>query len=214
MIPMNLMKNGVADYIVTGQWAKKAYAEAQKYGKANKIASSEDKTFSYIPDCSDLAISPDADYVYICENNTIYGTKYKKLPNTKGKTLVADVSSCFLSEPVNVSDYGIIYGGVQKNIGPAGMVISIVRDDLITDDVLPGTPTMMKFKTHADAGSLYNTPNCYCIYMCGQSVQMAEENGRTGSHETAQRKKKQNCCMISWIRASSSKEPLYRKTVL
>ena len=178
MIPMNLMKNGVADYIVTGQWAKKAYAEAQKYGKANKIASSEDKTFSYIPDCSDLPISPDADYVYICENNTIYGTKYKKLPNTKGKTLVADVSSCFLSEPVNVSDYGIIYGGVQKNIGPAGMVISIVRDDLITDDVLPGTPTMMKFKTHADAGSLYNTPNCYCIYMCGKVFKWLKKMGR------------------------------------
>ena len=177
MIPMNLMKNGVADYIVTGQWAKKAYAAAQKYGKANKIASSEDKTFSYIPDCSDLAISPDADYVYICENNTIYGTKYKKLPNTKGKTLVADVSSCFLSEPVNVSDYGIIYGGVQKNIGPAGMVISIVRDDLITDDVLPGTPTMMKFKTHADAGSLYNTPNCYCIYMCGKVFKWLKKMG-------------------------------------
>ena len=177
MIPMNLMKNGVADYIVTGQWAKKAYAEAQKYGKANKIASSEDKTFSYIPDCSDLAISPDADYVYICENNTIYGTKYKKLPNTKGKTLVADVSSCFLSESVNVSDYGIIYGGVQKNIGPAGMVISIVRDDLITDDVLPGTPTMMKFKTHADAGSLYNTPNCYCIYMCGKVFKWLKKMG-------------------------------------
>ena len=177
MIPMNLMKNGVADYIVTGQLAKKAYAEAQKYGKANKIASSEDKTFSYIPDCSDLPISPDADYVYICENNTIYGTKYKKLPNTKGKTLVADVSSCFLSEPVNVSDYGIIYGGVQKNIGPAGMVISIVRDDLITDDVLPGTPTMMKFKTHADAGSLYNTPNCYCIYMCGKVFKWLKKMG-------------------------------------
>ena len=177
MIPMNLMKNGVADYIVTGQWAKKAYAEAQKYGKANKIASSEDKTFSYIPDCSDLAISPDADYVYICENNTIYGTKYKKLPNTKGKTLVADVSSCFLSEPVNVSDYGIIYGGVQKNIGPAGMVISIIRDDMITDDVLPGTPTMMKFKTHADAGSLYNTPNCYCIYMCGKVFKWLKKMG-------------------------------------
>ena len=177
MIPMNLMKNGVADYIVTGQWAKKAYAEAQKYGKANKIASSEDKTFSYIPDCSDLPISPDADYVYICENNTIYGTKYKKLPNTKGKTLVADVSSCFLSEPVNVSDYGIIYGSVQKNIGPAGMVISIVRDDLITDDVLPGTPTMMKFKTHADAGSLYNTPNCYCIYMCGKVFKWLKKMG-------------------------------------
>ena len=177
MIPMNLMKNGVADYIVTGQWAKKAYAEAQKYGKANKIASSEDKTFSYIPDCSDLPISPDADYVYICENNTIYGTKYKKLPNTKGRTLVADVSSCFLSEPVNVSDYGIIYGGVQKNIGPAGMVISIVRDDLITDNVLPGTPTMMKFKTHADAGSLYNTPNCYCIYMCGKVFKWLKKMG-------------------------------------
>lgn len=177
MIPMNLMKNGVADYIVTGQWAKKAYAEAQKYGKANKIASSEDKTFSYIPDCSDLPISSDADYVYICENNTIYGTKYKKLPNTKGKTLVADVSSCFLSEPVNVSDYGIIYGGVQKNIGPAGMVISIIRDDLITDDVLPGTPTMMKFKTHADAGSLYNTPNCYCIYMCGKVFKWLKKMG-------------------------------------
>ena len=177
MIPMNLMKNGVADYIVTGQWAKKAYAEAQKYGKANKIASSEDKTFSYIPDCSDLPISPDADYVYICENNTIYGTKYKKLPNTKGKTLVADVSSCFLSEPVNVSDYGIIYGGVQKNLGPAGMVLSIVRDDLITDDVLPGTPTMMKFKTHADAGSLYNTPNCYCIYMCGKVFKWLKKMG-------------------------------------
>ena len=135
MIPMNLMKNKVADYIVTGQWAKKAWQEAQKYGKANKIATSEDKTFSYIPDCSDLPISEDADYVYICENNTIYGTKFKKLPNTKGKDLVADVSSCFLSEPVDVSKYAIIYGGVQKNIGPAGMVIAIVRDDLITDDV-------------------------------------------------------------------------------
>lgn len=168
MIPMNLMKNKVADYIVTGQWAKKAWLEAQKYGKANKIATSEDKTFSYIPDCSDLPISEDADYVYICENNTIYGTKFKELPNTKGKDLVADVSSCFLSEPVDVSKYAIIYGGVQKNIGPAGMVIAIVRDDLITDDVLPGTPTMMKYKTHADANSLYNTPNCYCIYICGK----------------------------------------------
>ena len=168
MIPMNLMKNKVADYIVTGQWAKKAYQEAQKYGKANKIASSEDKTFSYIPDCSDLPISEDADYVYICENNTIYGTKFKKLPNTKGKLLVSDISSCFLSEPVDVAKYGILYGGVQKNIGPAGMVIAIVREDLITEDVLPGTPTMLTYKTHADAESLYNTPNCYCIYMCGK----------------------------------------------
>ncbi|MEE0693642.1 MAG: 3-phosphoserine/phosphohydroxythreonine transaminase [Lachnospiraceae bacterium] len=177
MIPMNLMKNRVADYIVTGQWAKKAWQEAQKYGQANKIASSEDKTFSYIPDCSDLPISENADYVYICENNTIYGTKFKKLPNTKGKTLVADVSSCFLSEPVNVSDYGIIYGGVQKNIGPAGMVISIIRDDLITDDVMEFTPAMMKFKTHADAGSMYNTPNCYCIYMCGKVFKWIRRTG-------------------------------------
>lgn len=177
MIPMNLMKNKVADYIVTGQWAKKAWQEAQKYGKANKIASSEDKTFSYIPDCSDLPISEDADYVYICENNTIYGTKYKTLPNTKGKDLVADVSSCFLSEPVDVSKYAVIYGGVQKNIGPAGMVIAIVRDDLITDDVLPGTPTMMKYKTHADADSLYNTPNCYCIYICGKVFKWLKKQG-------------------------------------
>ncbi len=168
MIPMNLMKNKVADYIVTGQWAKKAYQEAQKYGKANKIASSEDKTFSYIPDCSDLPISEDADYVYICENNTIYGTKFKELPNTKGKTLVADVSSCFLSEPVDVSKYGIIYGGVQKNIGPAGVVIVIIREDLITEDVLPGTPTMLQYKIHADAQSLYNTPPAYGIYICGK----------------------------------------------
>ena len=177
MIPMNLMKNKVADYIVTGQWAKKAYQEAQKYGKVNKIATSEDKTFSYIPDCSDQPVSPDADYVYICENNTIYGTKFKTLPNTKGKTLVADVSSCFLSEPVDVTKYGIIYGGVQKNIGPAGMVISIIREDLITDEVLEGTPTMLKFKTHADAGSLYNTPNCYCIYMCGKVFKWLKKMG-------------------------------------
>ena len=177
MIPMNLMKNKAADYIVTGQWAKKAYQEAQKYGKVNKIATSEDKTFSYIPDCSDLPVSPDADYVYICENNTIYGTKFKTLPNTKGKTLVADVSSCFLSEPVDVTKYGIIYGGVQKNIGPAGMVISIIREDLITDEVLEGTPTMLKFKTHADAGSLYNTPNCYCIYMCGKVFKWLKKMG-------------------------------------
>ena len=177
MIPMNLMKNKVADYIVTGQWAKKAYQEAQKYGKANKIASSEDKTFSYIPDCSDLPISDDADYVYICENNTIYGTKFKTLPNTKGKTLVADISSCFLSEPVDVTKYGIIYGGVQKNIGPAGMVIVIIREDLITEDVLPGTPTMLTYKTHADADSLYNTPNCYCIYMCGKVFKWLKKMG-------------------------------------
>ncbi|MBQ6321264.1 MAG: 3-phosphoserine/phosphohydroxythreonine transaminase [Lachnospiraceae bacterium] len=177
MIPMNLMKHGEADYIVTGQWAKRAWQEASKYGKANKIASSEDQTFSYIPDCSNLDISENADYVYICENNTIYGTKYKQLPNTKGKPLVADVSSCFLSEPVDITKYAIMYGGVQKNIGPAGMVIAVVREDFITDNVLPGTPTMMKYKTHADAKSLYNTPNCYCIYICGKVFKWLKKNG-------------------------------------
>lgn len=191
MIPMNLMKNKVADYIVTGQWAKKAYQEAAKYGKTNKIASSEDQMFSYIPDCSDLPISEDADYVYICENNTIYGTKYKTLPNTKGKILVSDVSSCFLSEPVDVSKYGILYGGVQKNIGPAGVVIVIIREDLITEDVLEGTPTMLTYKTHADANSLYNTPPAYGIYICGKVFQWIKEmGGLTAMKERNERKAK------------------------
>ena len=177
MVPMNLMKNKVADYIITGQWAKKAWKEAQLYGKANAIASSEDATFSYIPDCSDLPISEDADYVYICENNTIYGTKFHNLPNTKGKLLVSDVSSCFLSEPVDVSKYGIIYGGVQKNIGPAGVVIVIIREDLVTEDTLPGTPTMLKYKTHADNGSMYNTPPAYGIYICGKVFKWLKARG-------------------------------------
>ena len=177
MVPMNLMKNKVADYIVTGQWAKRAWKEAQKFGKANAIASSEDATFSYIPDCADLPISEDADYVYICENNTIYGTKFKTLPNTKGKLLISDVSSCFLSEPMDVSKYGIIYGGVQKNIGPAGVVIAIIREDLITDDVLPNTPTMLQYKTHADNGSMYNTPPAYGIYICGKVFKWLKKQG-------------------------------------
>ena len=177
MVPMNLMQNGVADYIITGQWAKKAYEEARMYGKANAIASSADATFSYIPDCSDLPVSEDADYVYICENNTIYGTKYHTLPNTKGKTLVSDVSSCFLSEPVDVQKYGMIYGGVQKNVGPAGVVIGIIREDLIREDVWPGTPTMLRYKTHADNGSMYNTPPCYGIYICGKVFKWIESMG-------------------------------------
>ena len=156
-VPMNLMKNKKAGYIITGQWAKKAFAEAKLYGEAVELASSADKTFSYIPDCSDLAITDDMDYVYICENNTIYGTKFKELPNTKGVDLVADVSSCFLSEPIDVSKYAIIYGGVQKNVGPAGVVIAIIREDLITDDVLPGTPTMLKYKTQGLKLFLYGT---------------------------------------------------------
>lgn len=167
MVPINLLKNGTADYIVTGQWAKKAYQEAQKYGKINKVATSEDKTFSYIPDCSNLDISPDADYVYICENNTIYGTKFHQLPNTKGKDLVSDMSSCFLSEPVDVTKYGLIFAGVQKNVGPAGVQIVIIREDLIREDLPSWCPTMLKYKTHADNDSLYNTPPAYGIYICG-----------------------------------------------
>lgn len=177
MIPMNLMKNRVADYIITGQWAKKAYQEAKLFGKANAIASSEDKMFTYIPDLTDLPVSPDADYVYICQNNTVFGTAYHELPDTKGKDLVADISSCFLSEPIDVSKYAIVYGGVQKNIGPAGTVIVIIRDDLIRDDVLPGTPTMLKYKTHVDANSLYNTPPTYGIYICGKVFQWLKQRG-------------------------------------
>ena len=184
-VPMNLMKNKKAGYVVTGQWAKKAYQEAKMYGEAVELASSADETFSYIPDCTDLPITDDMDYVYICENNTIYGTKFKNLPDTKGKVLVSDVSSCFLSEPVDVSKYGVIYGGVQKNIGPAGMVIVIIREDLITDEVLPGTPTMLKYKTQADNDSLYNTPPCYNIYICGKVFKWLKNMG--GLSEMAKR---------------------------
>lgn len=213
-VPMNLMKNGVADYIVTGQWAKKAYQEAQKYGKAVKVASSEDKTFSYIPDCSDLPIDDDADYVYICENNTIYGTKYKKLPNTKGKTLVADVSSCFLSEPVDVTKYGVIYGGVQKNVGPAGVVIAIIREDLIPEKpAVENTPTMLAWKTQADADSLYNTPPCYGIYICGKVFKWLKKMG--GLEEMQKRNiAKAKVLYDSWTRASCSRVLSARKTVL
>ena len=208
-VPMNLMKNRVADYIVTGQWAKRAWEEAKQYGKANKIASSEDKTYSYIPDCSDLPVSADADYVYICENNTIYGTKFHTLPDTKGKDLVADVSSCFLSEPVDVSKYAVMYGGVQKNIGPAGMVIALVRDDLITDDVLPGTPTIMKYKTQADAGSLYNTPNCFCIYACGKVFRWLKDMG--GLEVMKQRNEEKAAILYEYLDSSRLFQGTVRK---
>ena len=166
MIPLNFMKNKKAGYIITGQWAKKAYKEALFVGDAVKLASSEDKTFSYIPDCANLDITDDMDYVYICENNTIYGTKFKALPNTNGKPLIADLSSCFLSEPIDVSKYGMIYAGAQKNVGPAGVVIAIIREDLIPTN--ENIPTMLSYKTHADNASLFNTPNCYGIYICGK----------------------------------------------
>lgn len=189
MIPMNLMKNKKAAYIITGQWAKKAYQEAQIYGEAVAVASSADQTFSYIPDCSDLDIPEDVDYVYICENNTIYGTKYKELPNTKGHILVSDVSSCFLSEPIDVTKYGVVYGGVQKNIGPAGVVIVIIREDLVTEDVLPGTPTMLKYKTHVENGSMYNTPPCYGIYICGKVFRWLKKMGGLSAMKELNEKK-------------------------
>ena len=208
MIPMNLMKNKVADYIITGQWAKKAWQEAKLYGTANAVASSADKTFSYIPDCSDLPISENADYVYICENNTIYGTKFHTLPNTKGKDLVSDVSSCFLSEPVDVTKYGMLYGGVQKNIGPAGVVIAIIREDLITGDVLPGTPTMLRYKTHADNGSMYNTPPAYGIYICGKVFKWLQSMG--GLEEMKKYNEKKAAVLYDFLDASQ----LFKGTVV
>lgn len=189
-VPMNLMRNGVADYIITGQWAKKAFQEAQKYGKANKIASSEDKIFSYIPDCSDLPVTDNADYVYICENNTIYGTKYKTLPDTKGKPLVADVSSCFLSEPADVTKYGVMYGGVQKNIGPSGVQILIIRQDLIGEGpALSCTPAMMNWKVQTDNASLYNTPATYGIYICGKVFKWLKKLGGLSAMKELNEKK-------------------------
>jgi phosphoserine aminotransferase len=177
MIPLNLMKNGVADYIVTGAWSKKAFSEAKKFGDVKCIASSEDKNYSYIPDCSDLPIREDADYVYICENETIHGTTYQQLPNTKGKILVSDQSSMFLSKPCNVADYGMIYGGVQKNIGPAGLAIVIIREDLIREDLDPKVPVYLRYDTHAGAGSMYNTPNCWSIYVCGKVFRYLLDQG-------------------------------------
>ena len=177
MIPLNLMKNGVADYIVTGAWSKKAFSEAKKFGDVKCVATSEDRNYAYIPDCSDLPIRENADYVYICENETIHGTTFQTLPNTKGKILVSDQSSMFLSKPCNVSDYGVIYGGVQKNIGPAGMAIVIIREDLIRDDLDPKTPVYLRYDTHAGAGSMYNTPNCWAIYVCGKVFRYLLDQG-------------------------------------
>lgn len=178
-IPLNFSRprNGVADYIVTGQWAKKAYAEAGRFITANKIATSEDKTFIYIPDCSDLPIDDNADYVYICENNTIYGTKFWELPNTKGHDLVADLSSCFLSEPFDIDKYAMVYAGAQKNIGPAGVVVAIIRNDFLPTEVLDDVPTMCQYKTEADKKSLYNTPPCYGIYICGKVFKYLKQQG-------------------------------------
>ena len=176
-VAWNLMKNGKAVYIETGAWSKKAIAEAKKYGEVIVAASSKDKNYSYIPDCSDLDIPENADYVYICENETINGTTYHTLPNTKGKILVSDQSSMFLSRPCNVADYGLIWAGVQKNVGPAGMAVVIIREDLLREDLPEFVPTYLSYKTHADADSLYNTPNCWAIYCCGKVFKYLLKNG-------------------------------------
>ena len=206
-IPMNLCRNGVFDYIVTGNWSKKAAAEAKKYGKVNVIASSEDRNYSYIPDCSDLPIDDDADYVYICENETIHGTTYPVLPNTKGKILVSDQSSMFLSKPCNVSDYGIIYGGVQKNVGPAGLAIVIIREDLIREDLDPKVPVYMRYDTHANNGSMYNTPNCWAIYVCGKVFKYLLKNG--GLEAMAKRNEEKAKVMYDFLDSSK----MFRGTV-
>lgn len=166
MVPLNLMnKNNKADFVVTGQWAKKAYAEAARYGKANVVASSADKTFSYIPKLDPATFDPEADYFHICLNNTIYGTKYHELPDTGSVPLVADISSCALSEPIDVSKFGLLYAGAQKNMGPAGLTVVIIREDLI-GNAMDITPTMFNYQTHADNGSMFNTPPTYAIYIC------------------------------------------------
>ena len=165
MIPLNLMtKSGKADYVVTGQWAKKTYKEASRYGNANVVASSEDKTFSYIPKLDKATFTPDADYFHICMNNTIYGTVYHELPETGDVPLVADISSCILSEPIDVSKFGMLYAGAQKNMAPAGLTVVIIREDLI-GNAQEITPTMFNYQTHADNDSMFNTPPCYTIYV-------------------------------------------------
>ena len=167
MVPMNLMtKSGKADFVLTGQWATKAYQEASRYGQANVVASSKDKTFSYIPELDPAAFTKDADYFHICLNNTIYGTRFTKLPETGDVPLVADISSCILSEPIDVSRFALLYAGAQKNMAPAGLTVVIIREDMIGEP-MDITPTMFKYSTHADNGSMYNTPPCYTIYMAG-----------------------------------------------
>ncbi len=197
MVPMNLMRNGSACYVETGSWSKKAIAEAKKYGNVSVVASSADQNFTYIPDCSNLEIPADADYVYICENETINGTTYHTLPNCKGKLLVSDQSSMFLSRPCQVSDYGLIWGGVQKNVGPAGMSVVIIREDLLRED-LPGfVPTYLSYQTHAASDSLYNTPNCWAIYCCGKVFQYLLRHG--GLEAMAQRNEEKAALLYAFL---------------
>ena len=177
MVPLNLMtKNGKADYIITGQWANKAYKEAARYGNAREVASSKDKTFSYIPKTTAADFDPEADYVHICMNNTIYGTKYHTLPDTGDVPLVADISSCILSEPIDVTKFGMLYAGAQKNVAPAGVTIVIIRKDLI-GNAMDITPTMLNYQTHSENGSMFNTPPCYAIYIAGLTFKWIKKMG-------------------------------------
>lgn len=189
MIPLNLLNgSGRADFVITGQWAKKAFAEASRYGKCTAVASSADKTFTYIPKLDASTFDKGADYFYICANNTIYGTKFPELPDTGDVPLIADMSSCILSEPVDVSKFGLIFAGAQKNIGPAGLTVVIIREDLIgkARDI---TPTMFNYKTHADNGSMFNTPPCYAIYICKLVLEWIEKLGGVEKMAEINRKK-------------------------
>ena len=206
-IPWNLMKNGKAVYIETGAWSKKAIAEARKYGEVIVAASSKDRNFSYIPDCSDLDIPEDADYVYICENETIHGLTYQTLPNTKGHILVSDQSSMFLSKPCNVEDYGLIYAGVQKNVGPAGMSVVIIREDLIREDLDEKMPIYMRYDIQAKNGSMYNTPNCWAIYCCGKVFKYLKSIG--GLEEMARRNEDKAKVLYDFLDSSK----MFRGTV-
>ena len=206
-IPWNLMKNGKAVYIETGAWSKKAIAEAKKYCEVIVAASSKDRNFSYIPDCSDLDIPEDADYVYICENETIHGLTYQQLPNTKGHILVSDQSSMFLSMPCNVADYGLIYAGVQKNVGPAGMSVVIIREDLIREDLDEKMPIYMRYDIQAKNGSMYNTPNCWAIYCCGKVFKYLKSIG--GLEEMARRNEEKAKILYDFLDESK----MFRGTV-
>ena len=207
MVPLNLMnKNNKADFVITGQWANKAYQEASRYGKCNVVASSKDKTFSYIPELDKSKFDPEADYFHICYNNTIYGTRFNELPETGDVPLVADMSSCILSEPVDVSKFGLIYAGAQKNMGPAGLTVVIIREDLI-GNAMEMTPTMFNYKIHADNGSMYNTPPTYGIYILGLVLDWIKEMG--GLTEMEKRNKRKAELLYSFLDSSK----LFKATV-
>ena len=197
MVPINLMRNGVACYIESGAWSQKALAEAKRYGNVIVSASSADRNFTYVPDCAALDIPANADYVYICENETIHGTTYHNLPETCGKPLVSDQSSMFLSRPCDVSKYGLIFAGVQKNVGPAGMAVVIVRDELIRDDLDPKVPVYLRYRTHADNDSMYNTPNCWSLYCCGKVFRYLLELG--GLEEMRRRNERKAAILYDFL---------------